>query len=357
MDLPATHAYVADQLRSLGLEPEVHAGGGVTARIAGRAGPGTVRILRTEMDALPLLERTGLDFASRVPGAMHACGHDLHMAMALGAAELFVSDPPLHDVVVVFQPGEEADRGALAVLEHENLRGLPADAIAFAIHVNAVLPSGLVTARPGVFMAFGDWFRVAFTGPGGHASAPHLTSNPIDGIMAWTRGLHALVGELIAQEPLVATVTEALAGNTVNVIPTLGTLRGTLRTLSDAQREILHDRLAGLTREVAESVGLRADLEIIAGYPALRNDPGVLRAILGAHDAERPEAPAVDMPEPSMVIEDFAYFLERWQGAMVYLGAQVDGATSFNHSDDVRFDESVMTVGLALHSLVADLSI
>jgi amidohydrolase len=356
MDLPATHEYLASHLRSLGLEPEVHTRGGITARIVGRVGRGTVRILRTEMDALPVQERTGLDFASTTPGAMHACGHDLHMAMLLGAAELFVGEPPTHDVVLVFQPGEEADRGALAVMEHESLRGLPSDAIAFAIHVNALLPSGLVTSRPGVFMAFGDWFRVTFTGPGGHASAPHLTTNPIDGFTLWTRGLHELVAELRAREPLVATVTEALAGNTVNVIPTLGSLRGTLRTLSEGQRGLLHERLAQLTSEVGAFVGLRADLEIIEGYPAVMNDPAVVRAIFGGHDAERPAAPAREAPEPSMVIEDFAYFLGRWPGAMVYLGAQVEGATSFNHSDDVRFDESVMTVGLALHSLVADLS-
>jgi metal-dependent amidase/aminoacylase/carboxypeptidase family protein len=149
-------------------------------------------------------------------------------------------------------------------------------------------------------------------------------------------------------------VTEAIAGNTVNVIPTLGNVRGTLRTLSERQRVVLHERLAGLTREVAGSLGLHGTLVITAGYPIVMNDPTILGAILGAHDAERSACPARGMPDPSMVIEDFAYFLQRWRGAMVYLGAQVDGCSSFNHSDDVMFDESVMPIGLALHSLVAD---
>ncbi len=353
--LPATHEYVADHLRALDLEPEVHAAGGVTARIKGRATAGRIRILRSDMDALPLQERTPLDFASTNPGAMHACGNDLHMAMLLGAAELFLSQPPAHDVVVAFQPGEEADRGALALLEHKTLRSLPQDAIAFAIHVNAVIPSGVVASRAGCFMAYGDWFRVVFGGPGGHASAPDLTSNPIDGMATWTRRLHELTDELRVTEPLVATVTEAIAGNTVNVIPTSGSLRGTLRTLSKEQRARAHKRLEAITREVASIFGLRGALEITAGYPAVMNDPVILGAILAAHDGERPGSPAQEMTEPSMVIEDFAYFLYRWPGAMVYLGAQVDGHSSFNHSDDVVFDESVMTVGLALHSLVADL--
>jgi amidohydrolase len=352
--LPATHQYIADRLRALGLTPEVRPSGGITARVAGRSSSGRVRILRSDMDALPLQERTPLAFPSLNPGTMHACGHDLHMAMLLGAAELFVMQPPANDVVLAFQPGEEADRGALALLEHENLRSVPPDSVAFAIHVNAIMPSGVVTSRPGCFMAYGDWFRVTFGGPGGHASAPHLTANPIEGMAAWTTGLRELVDELAVHEPLVATVTEAIAGNTVNVIPTLGNVRGTLRTLSERQRVVLHERLAGLTREVAGSLGLHGTLVITAGYPIVMNDPTILGAILGAHDAERSACPARGMPDPSMVIEDFAYFLQRWRGAMVYLGAQVDGCSSFNHSDDVMFDESVMPIGLALHSLVAD---
>ena len=355
LELPETHAYIADHLRGLGLGPEVRPSAGVTVRIAGRDLGGRVAILRADMDALPLEERTGLPFASVTRGAMHACGHDLHMAMLLGAAELFVAEPPAADVVLAFQPGEEADRGATRVLEHSTLH-LGSRAVAFAIHVHALVASGTVTSRPGTFMAHGDWFRVAFAGAGGHASAPQLTANPIDGMTGWVVSLQQLVAELGRREPLVATVTEMLAGNTVNVIPTHGSLRGTLRTLSIEQRSTLHERLAAMTAQVAGATGLTHDLAIVPGYPAVHNDPAFLGQLVARHDLERAEAPAVPMPQPSMVIEDFAYFLQRWPGAMVYLGAQVDEATSFNHSDDVLFDESAMAVGLALHSLVADLT-
>jgi amidohydrolase len=354
LELLATHDYIARSLRSLGLTPEVRPSCGVTVRISGRGTGGQVRVLRADMDALPLVENTGLPYSSRRRGAMHACGHDLHMAMLLGAAEQFVSRPPAHDVVLAFQPGEESDRGALALLEHENLR-LPSDTETFAIHVNAIVPSGTVTSRAGTFMAYGDWFRVSFAGSGGHASAPHLASNPIDGMSAWVLRLHELVAELGLREKLVATVTESTSGNTVNVIPTSGSMRGTLRTLSEGHRAELHARLEKTTVEIADRFGLKSGLEITAGYPAVINDPAFLDAVLAQLDAERPAAHSEIMASPSMVIEDFAYFLQRWRGAMVYLGAQVGSRKSFNHSDDVMFDEAAMSVGLALHSLVADL--
>jgi amidohydrolase len=354
LELPRTHEYLAEALRTLGYEPEVRAAAGVTVRIDGSERGGPTRILRADMDALPLIEDTGLPFASTTPGAMHACGHDLHMAMLLGGAELFRTYPPRDDVVLAFQPGEESDRGALRLLEHESLQ-VPGPAIAFALHVNAVMPPALVTSRAGTFMAHGDWFEVAFTGGGGHASAPELAANPIRGMSTWVRELDELVTTMRDEEPVVVTVTESLAGNTVNVIPTRGTLRGTIRTISEARRDAVHQALDRLTRETARRFGLLGTCRIIPGYPAVTNDERFLGALDSAMRAD-PNLPLLEtMTAPSMVIEDFAYFLQRWPGAMVYLGAQVDGSRSFNHSADVLFEETVMTTGLALHSLVADL--
>ena len=353
LDLPLTHDYVAATLRSLGYQPETHAGGGVTALVEGAGRSGPVRVLRADMDALPLQENTGLAFSSAQPGAMHACGHDLHTAMLLGAAELFRASPPQHDVVLAFQPGEEFDRGALRLLGHETLQ-LPPWTVAFAIHVNAVLPAGTVTSRAGIFMAHGDWFEVSFTGSGGHASAPELSANPIEGAADWVLRLRGLSRQADGGERRVATATEVVSGNSVNVIPVEGRLRGTIRTLSERSRDDLHAALRRITDETAQRFGLRGDCRIVAGYPALENDERFLRSLETAMRAEL-GLPLTPMPEPSMVIEDFAYFLQRWPGAMVYLGARVAGRHSFNHSEDVVFDESVMTTGLALHSLVADL--
>lgn len=356
LELPETHRYLRTQLESLGLSPEVRPAGGVTVRMHGTSGTGRVRILRADMDALPLDERTDLPYRSELRGAMHACGHDLHMAMLLGAAEMFVAMPPRHDVVLVFQPGEESDRGALEVLKHRSLR-LGQEATAFAIHVNAVMASHAVAYRHGLFMAHGDWFEVTFSGPGGHASAPHLTGSPIEAAADFVAGLAGVTEELKTGEEVVATVTEVKAGNTVNVIPTVGTLRGTLRTLSLEHRAELHKRVQEVARAAATRCDVAHEVRISAGYPAVVSDARFVDALVAGVTVAGHGGLLVRMDQPSMVIEDFSYFLQKWPGAMVYLGAAVGEHPSFNHSDDVLFDENVMSTGLALHEAVANLDL
>jgi amidohydrolase len=354
LELPETHAYLELTLRSLGINPEVHEAGGLTARIRGTEDSGLVRVLRADMDALPLTERTNLPYASTTDGAMHACGHDLHMAMLLGAAEMFTAHPPRHDVVLAFQPGEESDRGALELLKHKNLK-LKKGTSAFAIHVNSIIESGVIAFRRGKFMAYGDWFKQTFSGPGGHASAPDLAGNPVRAIADFVRHLESVVDELGISENLVATVTEILSGNTVNVIPTEGRARGTLRTLSVESRARLHQRIKEIATQAAIHHGLQSTTEIMEGYPAVIGDDAFIDAFLDSIKSAGFSSSLAEMKSPSMVIEDFSYLLQKWPGAMVYLGAKAESKPSFNHSDDVLFDEAAMTTGLALHRLVADL--
>lgn len=349
LDLPDTHAYVATALRDLGLEPEVHPGAGVSVVLPGTTDARPV-VLRADMDALPVSERSGLDFPSRREGAMHACGHDLHMAMLLGAAAALVEAPPARRTVLVFQPGEETDRGAVPTLAQHAALDLD-DAETFAVHVHATWPAGTVHLRAGTFMAYGDWFRVDYRGPGAHASQPHLAGNPVVAASELVTRLRSSVCDLARGEHLVATVTESLIGNTVNVIPTDGRLRGTLRTLSVERRDALHAELDRLARHTAAEVGVEAEVTITEGYPAVLNDREYVdrvRTAIGQH------AEVVEMADPSMVIEDFSYFLQRWSGAMVYLGAQVPGRDAFNHAADAVFDEDVLATGAALHLLAAD---
>ncbi len=349
LQLPDTHDYLTRVIRELGLEPESHPGAGVSVEVPGRTA-GRPVVLRADMDALPVIEPSSAPHASRREGAMHACGHDLHMAMLLGAAACLVEEPPARRTVLVFQPGEETDRGAVPTLaRHRNLALDEAEA--FAIHVHATWPAHTVHLRAGTFMAFGDWFRIDYRGPGAHASQPHLAGNPVVAASEFVVRLRASVEHLAREEHLVATVTESAIGNTVNVIPTDGRLRGTLRCLSAHRREALLAELDHLARTTAAAHGIEARVSITEGYPAVVNDADYVERV---RVAVGDRAEVVEMSQPSMVIEDFAYFLQRWPGAMVYLGAQVGGRTAFNHAPDAVFDESVLQTGAALHLLAAD---
>lgn len=355
LELPDTHVFVADRLRELGLDVEGGPGVGLVARIRGTGDGRRATVLRSDMDALPTQEATGLEFASQRAGAMHACGHDLHMAMLLGAAKLLVERPPAADVVLAFQPGEESDRGAVQTLA---LAGLAAEraTAAYAVHVNAAMESGTVNTRPGAFMASGDWFKVVFEGPGGHASAPERAGNPLQATAAYTLALADLVAELAGGEQLVATVTESLGGNTVNVIPVLASLRGTIRTLDAGRRQRLIDRMGGLIPALGERHRVTGRFELTEGYPIVDNDPAAVDRLLRAVEAAGLGDRVRPMEQASMVIEDFAYFLQRWPGAMTYLGAHVPGTTAFNHSAEVRYDEDCLPVGVTLHLVAAGLA-
>jgi hippurate hydrolase len=353
LELPDTHEFLRDTLRGLGFEVEIHASAGLTIRVPGHSPDGVTSVLRADMDALPVTENVEVEFASERRGAMHACGHDLHMAMLLGAARVMTERPPRRDTVLAFQPGEESDRGALRTLEHRNLR-LSEPATAFAIHVNAVLPAHSINYRRDTFMAFGDWFRVDYNGQGGHASQPASTGNPIEAASRFVAGVRQLSERLALDEYVVATVTECQMGNTVNVIPAHGHLRGSLRTLSQEQRGRLIDGMREVTSVAAEESRVAGQFQLHEGYPAVVNDGAYVDSMVRALSRTDLGSNLHEMPDPSMVIEDFAYFLHRWPGAMVYLGANVPGQTAFNHSADVVFDEDVLATGAALMLAAAD---
>lgn len=354
LELHDTHAFLFESLRALGYDVETHPSAGLTVRVSGFAPDGTTSVLRADMDALPVTESSGVEFASVRGGAMHACGHDLHMAMLLGAAEVLADKPPRRDTVLVFQPGEETDRGAVRTLQHHNLASLGRRATAFAIHVNAVLPAHTVNYRRDTFMAFGDWFQADFRGEGGHASRPESAGNPIEAAAWFVLDVRALAEDLRRDEHVVATITECIMGNTVNVIPAHGRLRGTLRTLSTDRRDRLVEGLRLITQRSAERAGLAGEFRLHEGYPAVISDPAYVESLLAGISRTGLAARVLEMAAPSMVIEDFAYFLQRWPGAMVYLGAQVPGRTAFNHSAEVVFDEDVLATGAALLLMAAD---
>jgi amidohydrolase len=361
LQLPETQALVAEDLRRIGLEPRL--GGSVssvTALIAGIR-PGPTVILRADMDALPVGEDTGLEFASTVDGAMHACGHDTHVAMLLGAARLLVDrrDALAGSVLLMFQPGEEGFHGARFMLEEGLLEGAPTEVTgAFALHISTRYPTRTITLRPGAQLASSDTVRVTVTGRGGHASTPHLAADPIAASAAMIVALQAMVPRMVdVFDPAVLTIARISAGTTTNIIPESATFAGTLRTVSDGTRAAMGADIRQVVDGLAAVHGVTAEVEIEPGYPVTYNDPEYAHVVRDVAVDLLGETAVQTMPAPIMGAEDFSYVLQRVPGAFAFLGARpagLDPATApQNHSNRVVFDEDAMEDGVALYAAIA----
>jgi amidohydrolase len=360
--LPETQALIASELRALGLEPRLGTSvGSVTAMIEGSAA-GPVTILRADMDGLPLQEDTGLGFASEVPGAMHACGHDTHVAMLVGAVRLLLErrDVLAGRVLLMFQPGEEGYHGARAMLEEGLLEGIvpEADPLAFALHIGTRYASGTINLRPGAMLAGSDRIELTVRGQGGHASAPHLARDPITVAAELVLALQTMVTRRIdIFDPAVLTIGRFAAGTTNNIIPETAVIEGTMRSVSESTRQALRDLVRQVADGLAAAHGVTVDVLIDAGYPVTLNDPVVTRYVRELAIELAGEGAVEDLAAPIMGSEDFSYVLHRVPGMMAFLGARPDtedAATApQNHSNRVVFDEPAMALGTALYASVA----
>lgn len=326
---------------------------GLVATLKGRAGPGRRVLLRGDMDALPMTEETGLSFSSTIPGAMHACGHDTHTAMLAGAAELLCAraDQLTGEVQFMFQPGEEGYHGARFMLDDGLIDPLP-DA-AFALHVMPNSPHGLIAGKAGALLASADQFDIVVEGRGGHASMPHDALDPVPVACEIVTALQALVTRKFpVSDPVVATVAKIEAGTAHNVIADRVGMRGTLRTLSPANRAALREVLDHAATHIAQAHGMTATVTITPGFPvtvcdARAVDLGekVVRAITGDTGFHRLDAPI-------MGAEDFSYVLEKVPGAMFFLGVAHEGVDWRSccsiHSTRMMVDESVLPLGTAV---------
>jgi amidohydrolase len=368
LQLPGTQRAVLDGLS--GLDLQVSTGRATTSVVAVMEGgrPGPTTLLRGDMDALPMPEDTGLDFSSTVEGAMHACGHDAHVAMLVGAAHLLgrrKNDVPGR-VVFMFQPGEEGHGGAPVMLEEGLLdRYGPVDR-AFAIHIFPVRPSGWVYTRGGPLMASSDDFRVTVKGAGGHASMPDDAVDPVPVACELVTSLQSMVTRRIPVfNPTVLTVSRISAGTTFNVIPETAVIEGTVRTVSAETRALVFENLARVARHVAEAHLCQAEIEttfddnrhddLPVGYPVTVNDASAAARTLEVARALVGDDHVVEMPNPVMGAEDWSYVLERVPGSMAFLGAAPPGVDrpAPNHSNRMVLDEPAMAVGIALHAAMA----
>jgi amidohydrolase len=358
LDLPETQKIILEALDGLPLEVKTGTRTtSVTATLEG-AHPGPTVLLRGDMDALPMPEDTGLEFASEVDGAMHACGHDTHVAMLLQAASLLAGHrDELHGrVLFMFQPGEEGYHGARVMLEEGLLDGETPPSAAFALHVISYLPAGEIHTRPGPLLASSDKIVATVKGQGGHASAPYRAQDPIPVACEIVQALQTMVTRKVnVFDPAVVTIASIHAGSTNNVIPEVAMMEGTVRTLSEENRGFVLENIRTVVEGVASAHGMTAELSVDPGYPTTVNDEAMTEFALGvARDLLGPELVQV-MDDPVMGSEDFSYLLQRVPGAMLDLGVARpdDPNPPSNHSNRMMVEEPAMANGIALYAGLA----
>ena len=317
-------------------------GGGVVGRLAG-AVPGPRIALRAEMDALPCAEKTGLPFASEVPDRMHACGHDAHMAMVLGAAARLAADPPPGAVVFVFQPAEERGNGARVMLDAGALDCV--DAI-FAGHVTTQYRVGEIMVAEGVITAHSDRFSIEVHGESGHGARPH---EAVDAVVV-TGLLITAVQSLVSRHvnpisPSVVTIGSVHAGTAANIIAGHAVLEGIIRTTRPSAREEIVAGLHRAARSLGELYRARIDVTLGESCPAVVNARGETAVAAAAARDVVSDGGIVRQEHPSMGAEDFSYFLQDTPGCYVRFGASTDGEYIPLHHPRFDVDEGVLEVG------------
>jgi amidohydrolase len=373
LDLPETQRAVLDALAGLPLEISMGSScssvtavlrGTGTARGTGPAGDGrptSAVLLRGDMDALPVQEATGAEFASTIAGAMHACGHDLHTAMLVGAARLLSAhrDVLAGDVVFMFQPGEEGWDGAGHMLAEGVLDAAGARVQrAYGLHVIAgKLPRHQFSTRPGTLMAASDGLMVTVRGAGGHGSAPHRAKDPVSVAAEMIMALQAMVTrQFDIFDPVVITVGMFHAGTRRNIIPDEAVFEATVRSFSRAARERVQVASVRLCEAIAAAHGLEADARYNTEYPVTVNDDAQAAFATSVVTEIFGEGRFTPMPDPEAGAEDFSRVLEEVPGCYLFLGACPDddyGAAADNHSPHAAFDDAVMTDGCLLHASLA----
>ena len=361
LDLPKTQAKILAALEGLGLEVSTGKSlSSVTAVLRAGDSKKTV-LLRADMDALPVAELADLPYKSQIDGAMHACGHDLHVAMLIGAAKLLVKNKSQlsGDVVFMFQPGEEGFDGAGHMIKEGVLTasGKKADAT-YGIHVSSSsIPTGTFTTKPGTMMASADEIHVTVVGMGGHGSQPHTAKDPIPVAAEMVGALQLMITRSFdAFDPVVITVGQFHAGTKANIIPDTAEFQATIRTFSPENRARIQVEAVRLCKSIAEGYGLKAEVKVVEQYPVTVNNDAHAQFVGRVAGELFGNEAYMDMPHAIAGAEDYSRVLEAVPGSYVFLGASVDQdftKSEANHSPRAMFDDSEMYRGAALLSELA----
>ena len=343
----ATAALVADKLRALGYQVTTGVGGhGVVGTMKSGSGKRSIGI-RADMDALPITEQTGVSYASQTPGKMHACGHDGHTSMLLGAAEQLARSKNFSGTVhLIFQPAEEIgfNSGAERMLAEKLFDRFPCDAV-YGLHNHPGYPVGKMMFHSGPFMAACDTVNITIYGKGGHAARPHMAVDPILVAGSLVVALQSIVSRSIdPNETAVVTIGSLHAGHASNVIPETARLEMSVRSFDAGVRKILEERIRTLVENHAAGYGARAEIEYVPGYPVLVNHDRetafaceVAKELLG-------EENVVENLPPISGSEDFAYFLQQKPGCFLRLG---NGDSAALHNPAYNFNDESLTFGAA----------
>lgn len=343
LDCFETAAFVVERLKEMGVD-EIHEGiaqSGVVAVINGQ-GDGPVTALRADMDALPMPEETGLDYASTVPGKMHACGHDGHTTMLLGAARYLAETRKFKGkVVLLFQPAEETVGGGRIMVEDEKVMDRFGVEEVYGIHTDPTREAGEMSSRAGPLLAAADEFRITLSGKGSHAAHPHRSVDPIPGILALGQALQTIASRNVNPlDSIVVSLTMIDAGTASNVIPETATMGGTVRSFTPEVRDLAEKRIAEICDGIGATYGLQVALDYDRGYPPTVNHAAqtefaakIAQEVTGNVDVSRP---------PQMGAEDFSYMLEARPGAFFMLG---QGIGPMCHHPKFNFNDDVAAIG------------
>ena len=365
LDLPETTQAVLDGLS--GLDVAIARGPSTSGLVVSLTGTkpgsqsGRTILLRGDMDALPMPEETGLDFASEIPGRMHACGHDSHTAMLVQAVHLLHRhrDELPGTVKFTFQPGEEGHAGARRMIEDGLLDADPKPDAAFALHIFPNFKAGAIAGRAGPVLASVDTWTIKVKGKGGHASMPYLAVDPVPAACEIGLALHAMVTRRAnVFDPIVLTLGKIAGGTASNIIPETVDMLGTLRTTSEAARDNAHQGIRRVATNIAAAHACEAAVEIKPGYPVTVNDAGFVDFSRGVATDLVGAENYVPMPAPFMGAEDFSYVLQRMPGCMMSLGVMPEVCADHDHvaschSNRMLLNEDAMAVGIAMHAAVA----
>lgn len=344
LDCHNTAAFVVERLKEFGVD-EIHEGWaktGVVAIINGQ-GEGPVTGLRADMDALPMDEKTGAEWASTIPGRMHACGHDGHTTMLLGAARYLAETRNFSGkVALIFQPAEEAIGGGRIMVEEGMMDRFGIEEV-YAIHTDAFNDAGKFTTRSGGLMAAVDDWTITITGVGGHGAYPHKCNDPIPPALAIAQGLQSIVARnTSANDALVISVTQIHSGSASNIIPDTAMINGTTRSFAPEIRDMAEERIRAIADAQALAFGVSVDVHYNRYYPATVNHEEQVQKAAAIAVEISGEGNVDSDIEPEMGAEDFSYMLEARPGAFLFLGQGIGPSV---HHPQFDFNDEVAPIG------------